>query len=422
MHHNLEQYRSQLLLARFYAAHPRYMQGTKWRSERSGHVLIDTLTSGCAVASVVGRVIDFRLNCGPSGGYLGRGLGSLVAAKYQFQLAKPENTPFAADFDKVLQNIEQLQSATASSPVRRNFIVVDGQSRNLRFTRNIFEKRVSVPRFTVPSLTMTFLKPRKINPPDVYLDDLQNPSSQSACYVIALSAYHLTVLHKGCDVDLDVDLVDSETEHWPVSAELRDELDALKYEYLAKPLRVYVKDKFIEPADVNERIRGALIEVHFELHHYFIASEAYDSFNGVVEQILILQPGKAPPETPYKRRNVREGPIRLNPMLVVQHHSRNDTLVASGSMSSPQAHATSPTDSNVSSGSSVSTLTTPCSTEPDDEADKLMEEIQLAGKYHLLRIGTSHPITLTDDIATAGTVPGLPVHKVSAKGKEKEIV
>lgn len=185
MHHNLEQYRSQLLLARFYAAHPRYMQGTKWRSERSGHVLIDTLTSGCAVASVVGRVIDFRLNCGPSGGYLGRGLGSLVAAKYQFQLAKPENTPFAADFDKVLQNIEQLQSATASSPVRRNFIVVDGQSRNLRFTRNIFEKR-----------------PRKINPPDVYLDDLQNPSSQS------------------CDVDLDVDLVDSETEHWPVSAEL----------------------------------------------------------------------------------------------------------------------------------------------------------------------------------------------------------
>lgn len=147
MQHNLEQYRSQLLLARFYAAHPRYLQGTKWRSERTGHVLVDTLTCGRAVASVVGRVIDYRLNCGPSGGYIKRGVGSLVAAKYHFQLAKPENTPFAADFDKVLQNIEQLQSATAASPVRRNFVVVDGQSRNLRFTCNVFEKRVRISHY-----------------------------------------------------------------------------------------------------------------------------------------------------------------------------------------------------------------------------------------------------------------------------------
>jgi hypothetical protein len=168
MQHNLEQYCSQLLLARFYAAHPCYIQGTKWRSECSGYILVDTLTSGCAVVSVVGHVINYHLSCGPSGGYLKCGVGSLVAAKYQFHLAKPENTPFAADFDKVLQNLEQLQSATAASPVCRNFIVVDGQSCNLRFTHNVFEKRVSVPHFTVSSLVMTSLKPHKIDPPDVY--------------------------------------------------------------------------------------------------------------------------------------------------------------------------------------------------------------------------------------------------------------
>jgi hypothetical protein len=271
---------------------------------------------------------------------------------------------------------------------------------------------------------MTVPKPHKIDPPDVYLDDLENPSSQSTRYVIVPSAGHLTVLHKGCVVDSE--LVDSETEHWPIPTELRDELDVLKYEYRAKPLRVYVKDKFVEPTDVNDTIRGALVEVHFELHHYFISSDAYDSFNGVIEQILVLQPGKAPPETPYKRKNVRDGPIRMNPMLTVQHHSANDPPVASGSISSPHAHATSPTDSSISSGSSISSLATAYSTEPDNQADndanKLMENIQLAGKYHLLCSTLSHPISLADEGATAVTAPGLSARKVSTKGKEKEIV
>lgn len=144
MQHNLEHYHSQLLLARFYAAHPLYVQATKWRSERSGHVLVDTSTSGHAVASVVGRVLEHRLDCGPSGSYLNRGVGSLVGAKYQFIIGKPDKTPFAADYDKVIQHLEKLQSTTASSESRRNLIVVDGQSRNIRFTRNVFEKRVSV--------------------------------------------------------------------------------------------------------------------------------------------------------------------------------------------------------------------------------------------------------------------------------------
>ena len=55
------------------------------------------------------------------------------------------------------------------------------------------------------------------------------------------------------------------------------------------------------------------MEVHFTLRHYFISSDSYDSFNGVIEQILVLQPGELPPQTVYKRKNVREGPIRMNP-------------------------------------------------------------------------------------------------------------
>ena len=139
---NLEQYRSQLFLSRFYAAHPRYQQGTKWRTDRSGHVLADRLNSANAVASIVGRVLEFRLNCDPNGSYLNRGVGSLATAKYHFLLCKPEKTPFAQDFDKALDHLEHLQSSIASTESRRNLFVVDMIGRNLRFSRNVFEKRV----------------------------------------------------------------------------------------------------------------------------------------------------------------------------------------------------------------------------------------------------------------------------------------
>lgn len=127
---NLEQYCAQLLLSRFYAAHPCYEQGTKWQSDRSGHVLANRLTSANAVASIIGRVLDYCLNCGPNGGYLNRGVGSLTA-KYQFLLCKPENTPFAQDFDKVCKHLEHLQSSVASTKSCCNLFVVDIIGRNI---------------------------------------------------------------------------------------------------------------------------------------------------------------------------------------------------------------------------------------------------------------------------------------------------
>ena len=137
---NFEQYRSQLLLSQFYAAHPHYEQGTKWRSEHSGHVLANRLNLANAVASIVRRVLDYRLNCGLNGSYQNQGVGSLVTAKYQFLLCKPEKTPFAPDFDRALEHLDHLQSAIASTQSRRNLFVVDMIGRNLRFSCNVFEK------------------------------------------------------------------------------------------------------------------------------------------------------------------------------------------------------------------------------------------------------------------------------------------
>ena len=66
------------------------------------------------------------------------------------------------------------------------------------------------------------------------------------------------------------DAMDEETEHWPVPPRLKEELNKIKFEYYAVPLAVYADDNFIEPTLVNNTIRGALVELHFELHHFAI--------------------------------------------------------------------------------------------------------------------------------------------------------
>ena len=133
--------------------------------------------------------------------------------------------------------------------------------------------------------------------------------------------------------------MDSETENWPLSSNLREELDKIKYEYCALPLAVYIGNNFVEPRDVNEAIRGALVELHFELHHscnLMRGQAGQDLFNASIEQIMVLQPGQ-PRRTPYNRRNVRDGPIYLNPALALMHESGSSSQQQQGTSNSHRA-------------------------------------------------------------------------------------
>ena len=85
--------------------------------------------------------------------------------------------------------------------------------------------------------------------------------------------------------------------------------------FQACPLPIYVGDRFIKPEKVHEMLKGALVEVSFELRHYCIQKKHEDSFNALVQQVLILQPGKARPCNAFKRRNVFDGPVRPCPVL-----------------------------------------------------------------------------------------------------------
>jgi hypothetical protein len=50
----------------------------------------------------------------------------------------------AEEFDKVIQTLESLQGKIAQTGDRRNMIVFDMNSKLVRFTSNVFEKRVHV--------------------------------------------------------------------------------------------------------------------------------------------------------------------------------------------------------------------------------------------------------------------------------------
>lgn len=146
--------------------------------------------------------------------------------------------------------------------------------------------------------------------------------------------------------------VDQETEQWPVADHLRSDLDNIKWGYRATPLSVFARNAFVEARNVNEIITGALVEMHFELYHFCIRASDQDSFNGRIQQILVLQPGKTRPITAYKRKNVRDGPIRLN----LTNYKRNKTQIEShaecsnAGTTTGEENISTPTQHGVSTG------------------------------------------------------------------------
>ena len=302
MEHNLPLYRANIIQSPSYAACPGFIPALGWRTDKAGHVLVNKSSNENAVVSVIGRVLELRLDCGPTGNFIKGRFGGLQTAKYHCLLEKPDKTPFANDFDNSLSNFERVQSDIASTANKNNFIVVDGQQKHLRFTKYVFEKR-----------------------------ERALEGSYSIC--VAAQLLRISIFTDNGAVENEVD---DETENWPVPVELRGDLDNIKRTYRANPLRVFARDAFVEARNVNDVIRGALVEMHFELNHYCIRGKNQDSFNAHIQQIQVLQPGKPRPLNAYKRKNVRDGPIRLCPALNVATLNSSASAPPGGAVRSEQ--------------------------------------------------------------------------------------
>ena len=99
-----------------------------------------------------------------------------------------------------------------------------------------------------------------------------------------------------------------------MSHDLRADLAEIKFTYCATPLPVFLNDKkFVKVTKVEKIIENALAELHFELFHYSTRARKEDSYQGKTAQILVIKPRVPRPVNAYKRKNVRDGPIRLRP-------------------------------------------------------------------------------------------------------------
>ena len=127
-------YRTEQLQSKGYAASPGFLSSFGWGKHRNGHVLVDKSTSENATVSVVGRVLETHLDCGPTGNFRKGKFGGLETAKFHLLLGKLTGTSFAEYFDKVLINLSKAQADIAASPNRLNLILIDGRDKQLRFT------------------------------------------------------------------------------------------------------------------------------------------------------------------------------------------------------------------------------------------------------------------------------------------------
>lgn len=108
--------------------------------------------------------------------------------------------------------------------------------------------------------------------------------------------------------------IDEETNEWKVPSEFQEELDEIKTTHRVVPLKVYMGQQFVEPVDVPRALEGALVEVHFTINHYRIGRDSpMDSFSAIVQQVLILKSADQKKSSPYKRKNWRDGPVRVAP-------------------------------------------------------------------------------------------------------------
>jgi hypothetical protein len=156
--------------------------------------------------------------------------------------------------------------------------------------------------------------------------------------------------------------LDDITANWPVPDDMTKHYRNIMATHMAQPLPVYKDGAYVQPLHVNAALKNALVEVHFSLHHYRIkdktADRLVDSFNGIVQQIIILKEGVPKPINPYKRKNLLDGPYRPRPFesLPVQTASPPTSVKKP---TTPMTPVPAPVALNISTTNAATTSTIP---------------------------------------------------------------
>jgi hypothetical protein len=253
---------------------------------------------------VVGRVDPQKLNCGPEGNHIKAEISPLAKAKFQFQLCQPFESPFAQDFDTVIQMLESIQGKIAQTGDRPNMIVSDMDSKLIRFTCNVFEQRVRACARLPSHPDDVVAQKQRIPGHTVYLADLESEDAGKNGRVPA--SKQRSRANGSAD---GIPVMDTEMEKSPIPSKHRDEFNSMKFDFMACPLKVYRGKTFVEPRDVIGALTGAVVEVYFGMRHYYLRDKKCDTFQAEIQQIRIVKPGSSIATSGFKRRDACEGPL-----------------------------------------------------------------------------------------------------------------
>lgn len=77
---------------------------------------------------------------------------------------------------------------------------------------------------------------------------------------------------------------------------------------------------------MHDMLKGAIVKVQFELHHFRIQKKKVDLYNAKVQQIFVLKLGIPCPRSAFKQWNVKDGPMKRQTKVV---HVEEATAVKS---------------------------------------------------------------------------------------------
>ncbi|KAJ7086376.1 hypothetical protein B0H15DRAFT_347037 [Mycena belliarum] len=166
-------------------------------------------------------------------------------------ISKPVNDPtFALDFPVSITALKKTQTSISKSGNNKWLIVEDGSDDAIRFATPVFQPKV----------------------PDAEID-----------------------IHT-----------------WPVKTDARSELESISKSHSIRDFIVFDTDNSrIEPLEIANKLKGAIVECSFKIKHFSFRND--DSFNGEIEQIVILRPPPTQPPSPYKKANKPYRPPAMSP-------------------------------------------------------------------------------------------------------------
>ncbi|TFK69268.1 hypothetical protein BDN72DRAFT_897376 [Pluteus cervinus] len=268
-----------------YIASPTFRDEAFWHRPSPGSassILYSNTPPAPKVVVVVGIADAERAHCGPLGNFTAS--LDLAKSKYELYLTKPNSEHFSSDFPLAVQTMGKLEDLERCKAITFTVTEKVGKTDMLKLGGKIFKKR------NVPLEKPTMNGDGSYNQPD----------------------FNDTTLR------------------WPVPSVYREHFNKIKFEYEVSPLLAFdVDESVIPPLEIQDKIRGCLVEVAFTLRHH-VFNDGKEYFTPEIKQVRILERLGFTVESDRFLQGMAVGrPVSFGVVLPVGNEE--DGLVASGS-------------------------------------------------------------------------------------------